>query len=140
MDIYGEGMEETLKLILTKLDSLEQGQTRLEQGQARLESDVSILKDDVSVLKKDVIGLKEGQTRLESDVTSLKEGQTRLEGKMDKLSVRVEAEVIDKIRSLYDGREQSIDKFDVVMAKLDKVSRNTEHLVLHVNYLRHKAK
>ena len=47
-------MEETLKLILEKIISLDEGQKELKQDISTIKQDVSTLKEDVSKLKNDV--------------------------------------------------------------------------------------
>ena len=157
-------MEAILKQIVTKLDSLEQGQGRMEkdisslkEGQARLEKDVAELKTDVAVLKTDVAVLKTDVAELKTDVAvlktdvavlktdvavlktdvlSLKEGQAMLEQKFDKMAVKIENELVDKTRALFDGREVHNDRFELLMNKLDGVAKDTSFLVREVSVLK----
>jgi len=92
--------------------------------------------------------LKEGQTRMESRMDNLDHNQTRMESRLDnldhkidgidsgllKLELRMENEVIEKIRGLYDDREIQHDVNSRILAALERIeSKITTHDVqIHI--------
>ncbi len=56
--------------------------------------------------------LSEGQSRIESRMDKLESKVDKLESKVDKLELRMENEVIDKIRILFDAREAQNQRLD----------------------------
>ncbi len=125
------------ELVLKQLELLTEGQQRLddklEQGQQRLDSKVD--------------KLEQGQQRLDLKVDGLEQGQQRLDSKMDKLELRVENEVVDKIRALFDDREiqnKRIElqdrRLDSIDEKLDRISNDTAYLVSEVISLKRLVK
>jgi len=114
-------MEKVLNQILAELQTLKEGQTRvenrigsLEEGQSRLENRIG--------------SLEEGQSRLENRIGSLEEGQSRLETKIDKLEIKIESEVIEKIRALFDDRSVQMDYFTSIRDCLARVENRVEFL------------
>ncbi|RYD01498.1 hypothetical protein N752_29805 [Desulforamulus aquiferis] len=74
-------------------------------------------KFQASVLEQ-LKSLNQGQAKLEEDVKDLKLGQTKLEAnqlKLDanqlKLETKIENEVVDRIRALFDDRQVHLDYF-----------------------------
>lgn len=67
-------------------------------------------------------------------------GQQRLESKMDNIELRMENEVIDRIRGLFDAREVQNDRFDRIEEKLGSIETDTGYLVARVARLEHVAK
>ena len=58
----------------------------------------------------------------------LAEGQQKLESKVDKLETRMENEVIDKIRALFDDRSMSQDYFASIKDSLARIEDRVEFL------------
>jgi phage gp16-like protein len=111
------------ELVLKQLELLTEGQQRLDDK------------------------LEQGQQRLDLKVDGLEQGQKRLELKMDKLELRVENEVIDKIRALFDDREMQNKRIefhdrrlDSIDEKLDRISNDTAYLVSEVISLKRLVK
>ena len=110
-------MEETLKLILDKLNSmdsdikdLKQGQNRLEQGQKNLEQGQK--------------GLEQGQKSLEQRQTSLEQGQLNLADKLDsfeKQTMKRFNEIDSKISSLSDAVADLMEFRTEAESKLKKI-------------------
>jgi chaperonin cofactor prefoldin len=76
-------MEETLKLILNKLDTMESS----------------------------INHLKEGQSRLEGKVNGLEKGQEVINDRLDKIDNKIENrfnQVLNEIQYLYDGMDKRI--------------------------------
>jgi len=100
-------MEKVLNQILAELQTLKEGQTRVENR---------------------IGSLEEGQSRLENRIGSLEEGQSRLETKIDKLEIKIESEVIEKIRALFDDRSVQMDYFTSIRDCLARVENRVEFL------------
>ncbi|RYD02602.1 hypothetical protein N752_25070 [Desulforamulus aquiferis] len=130
--------EEFQKLVLEQLGSINKRLNSIDEGQERLESKVGSLEEGQIRLESKVGSLEEGQIRLESKVGSLEEGQIRLESKVDKLEIRIENEVIEKIRGLYDYREVTNDKFDQVIDKLSDIDDSINYALAKI--ARHEIK
>lgn len=107
--------------------------TALNEGQQELRSDVIELQKGQNELKTDVSDLKKGQNELKSDISELKKGQLRLE-------TRLESEVIDKLRALFDDRELQNNRLDRIDEKLDSIEIDTGYLVSRVSRLEKLAK
>ena len=58
----------------------------------------------------------------------LAEGQQKLESKVDKLETRMENEVIDKIRALFDDRSMGQDYFASIKDSLTRIEDRVEFL------------
>ncbi|MEW6447854.1 MAG: hypothetical protein AB1426_07170 [Bacillota bacterium] len=101
-------MEELLQQILAKLEDLSQGQQAQNQRLQRLE---------------------EGQEALRTDVGSLRQGQEALQNRLVALEVRLENEVFEKIRALFDARQVHLDYFESIRDALTRVEENIDHLI-----------
>lgn len=140
-------MEELLRRILDELVTLRQGQdeTRvdiqdlkegqqeLRQGYDQMRADIRDLKEGQQELRQGHEELWKGYEQMRADIQDLKEGQARLEERMTRLEVRIESEVIDKIRGLYDAREIILDKLDRIEGKLavhDELLNRHSHQIL----------
>ena len=64
-------MEETLQVILTKLEELRTGQEELRTGQEELRADVKILKGEVGRLKRDGKEIKMHTSAIWQDIEKL---------------------------------------------------------------------
>ncbi|WP_051688267.1 hypothetical protein [Desulfofalx alkaliphila] len=71
---------------------------------------------------------------------TLTQGQARLESGLEKLELRVENEVINKLEGLYLYREVQNEKLDKIEQKLTDVEVDTDYLVLRVKRLEMMAK
>ncbi len=129
-------MEELLQQILAKLEDLSQGQQaqnqrlqRLEEGQEGLRTDVGSLRQGQKTLHADVSSFQEGQEALRTDVGSLRQGQESLQNRLVALEVRLENEVFEKIRALFDARQVHLDYFESIRDALTRVEENIDHLI-----------
>ncbi|MDH7577152.1 MAG: hypothetical protein QHH75_04825 [Bacillota bacterium] len=115
-------MEKVLNEILGKLDSLEQGHRQLRQ---ELKTDIKTINGELESLNRRIGNLEENQVRLES--------------KVDKLELRIENEVIGKIRALLNGytlRGDQIEKLQKHLdERLDSIETDTRYLVARVAML-----
>jgi len=128
-------MEEVLNKILTELQTLKEGQTRvenrignLEEGQSRLENRIGSVENRIDSLENRIGSLEEGQSRIENRIGSLEEGQSRIETKIDKLEIKIESEIIEKIRALFDGRSVQMDYFASTRDCLARVENRVDFL------------
>lgn len=71
-----------------------------------------------------------------ADVTDLKKGQTTLESHVDKLELRMENEVIDKIRALFDAREVQNDVNDRIIDVLNRIEAKVDVLQMETASIR----
>ena len=96
-------MEETLKLILDKLNSMDKSINGIQKDVGGLKEDVGGLKEDVGGLKEDVKGLKRDVIRIENEHGA----------KLDSL--------MDGYQMLYEGQEEIKKTLDNHEVKLLKV-------------------
>ncbi|MCL6478097.1 MAG: hypothetical protein K6T65_06745 [Peptococcaceae bacterium] len=71
---------------------------------------------------------------------TLEQGQTRLENKANKLELRMENEIIEKLRGLYDDREIQNERLGRIESKLDSIEIDAGYLVARVSRLEKVAK
>lgn len=112
-------------------DSLEQQGKRLKQLGKRLEHQGDILAQQGDILQqhsKQLNCLQKGQVRLEGQMDSLENNHLKLEN-------RIENEIIEKIRALYDARSvqndintKIIDTLDRIETKIDCLQMETAHI------------
>lgn len=107
-------MENTLKQILEELQNLNQKVSNIEKEQQAMKEDQQSMKSDLQTMKTDISELKNSQLRLES---------------------RMETEVIDKVRALFDAREvqndineRMISTLNRIEAKIDVLQMETAHI------------
>ncbi len=82
----------------------------------------------------------EGQNRLEERFDGLEERFDGLEQKVDRLELRMENEVIDKLRALFDDREVQNDRLDRIESRLESLSTDVSYLVAKTATLKMLAK
>ena len=118
-------MEETLKLILDKLNSmdsdikdLKQGQNRLEQGQKNLEQGQKSLEQRQISLEQGQKNLEQGQKGLEQGQKSLEQRQTSLEQRQTSLE-QGQLNLADKLDSF---EKQTMKRFNEIDNKISSVS------------------
>ncbi len=83
-------------------------------------------------LRSDLVELRSGQDELGQEIQELRQGQGRLENKVDKLEVRMEHEVIEKVGALFDGdslRGEQIENLKTHLdERLDSIEIDTQYL------------
>jgi len=126
-------MEEILKEILGELKTLNQRVGKLEEGQGKLGEGQTRLEESQRRLEEGHRRLEEGHRRLEEGHRRLEENQARLESKVDRLELRMENEVIDKIRALFDGWQEHEEKFIDVAEKIDLLNLKFDRLETKLN-------
>ncbi|MFZ5899504.1 MAG: hypothetical protein ACOYU7_10165 [Bacillota bacterium] len=127
-------MEKALQQILEKLTNIDSRLSNLEKGQEALHADVSGLQEGQArlekgqeVLRMDVTGLQEGQARLEKGQEVLRTDVGRLEKGQQRLELRLEHEVIEKVKVLFDAHSLYLDFFESIK---DSQARTEESLEL----------
>ena len=150
-------MEDTLKQILGKLDSLERGQTNIESDIQGLKSSQTEfgqgqtnIKSDIQSLKSSQTEFGQGQALLIKHVSDLEAGHIELRQNM----ARMEFDLTEKIQALSDGQHVMVDHqkatdknidflvntMDYVANKIDHVATDTSLLVGRVTMLENIAK
>lgn len=127
-----------LKTLNRRVGNIESDVTGLKSAVTGLKSDVTGLKSDVTGLKSDVTGLKSAVTELKFDVTDLKSDVLDLKKGQQRIETRIENEVVDKIRGLFDAREVQNDKLDQINYKLTDIDDSVTYALAKV--ARHEAK
>lgn len=84
--------------------------------------------------------LNEGQSSMENRLENLEHKTDRIDSGLLKLETRIENEVIDKVRALFDARQIQEDKLGQITEKLDSIEIDTGYLVSRVARLEKVAK
>lgn len=78
------------------------------------------------------------------ELKNLKVGQQRLESKVDRIELRMESEIIDKIQALFDGYNLRGDQIENLKKhldeRLDSIELDAGYLVSRVSRLEKAAK
>jgi len=114
-------LEEGQKSLTENYQSLAEGQRILTEGQQKLESKVDKLETRIG-------NIEEGQNEMKSDIAELNKGQLRLE-------TRMENEVIEKIRGLYEFREVQTEVNERILAALDRIESKIESHDIQISIL-----
>lgn len=144
-------MEEVLTKIFNKLESLELGQQELKQSGQALKQGQQELKQSVQTLEKGQQALEQGQQELRQSVRALEQGQQelktsvcRVETRVEKLELRLENEVINKIGALFNGYSLKGDQIERLQKhldeRLDRIESDTRYLVTRVARLEQLVK
>ena len=117
-----------LEVIVTKVDTLEQGltrveqsQTKLEQSQARLEQNQAKLEQSQARLEQNQGKLEQGQARLELEVKEIKQ-------KVSHIEIVIEAELKRDLRIVAENHlslNQKLDKIKDVNEKILSLQDDT---------------
>lgn len=84
--------------------------------------------------------LTEGQSNMENHLEKLEHKTDRIDSGLLKLETRIENEVIEKVRALFDARQVQEDKLGHISEKLDSIEIDTGYLVSRVARLEKVAK
>lgn len=121
--------EPLFKEILGKLNTLNQRVENLEEGQNELKSDVSDLKKGQSRLENRMDSLDNRMENLENRMENLEHKTDRIDSGLLKPESRMENEVIDKIRDLYDDRSVNQDYFASIRNNQARIEEKLDILV-----------
>ncbi len=137
-------MENVLNKILSKLNSLEQGQQELKHGQQALGQGHQELRHVQQALVQGQQELRQGYQVLEQGQQELKTSIQKVESKVDKLELRMEEEVFNKIGALFNGYSLRGDQIERLQQhldeRLDSIETDTRYLVARVDRLEKLAK
>lgn len=127
--------EEILKEILQKINSLEQGMGSLEQGMSSLEQVQEQTKKEL-IKNMEII-----EERMGHHIEQVKQ---ELKKDVRKLETRMESEVFDKVRALFNGYSLRGDQIENLQKhldrRLDSIEIDTGYLVSRVARLEKLAK
>lgn len=119
MDQRFDNMDQRLDNMDQRLDNMDQRLCNVEQRLGNVEHRLG--------------NVEQRLDNVETSVDDLKKSQARLE-------FRMENEVIEKIRALFDAREVHEDKFKQVFKRLDDIALDTGYLVAKVAQLERIAR
>jgi len=86
-------------------------------------------RDLLDVIAKNIVNMQE-------DIKGLNDGQVRLESQVGKLETRMETEVIDKLRVLFDARNVQNDVNERLISALDRIEGKIDVLQLETAHIR----
>lgn len=92
---------------------------------------------EMKTINQRVENIEQGQQQLKQE---LRADIQKVESKVDKLELRMETEVIDKIRILFDADKVREEKLSQFVEKLDSIEIDTGYLVARVSRLEKVAK
>ncbi|MGE5584354.1 MAG: hypothetical protein ACM309_02280 [Bacillota bacterium] len=132
-------MEEVLQEILGEIRGMKSDIGDLKAGQVRLETRLDGVEEGQRRLETRLDGVEEGQRRLETRLDGVEEGQRRLDARLGgveaeigevktgqlRLEARMESEVIDKIRILFDAFQSHQERLDRHEERLQASRRRT---------------
>lgn len=90
--------------------------------------------DELANLLRSVI--QEELEPINERLAALEQCQERLENKVDKLEIRMENEVIEKIRVLFDAREVQSDVNQQILSTLQRMEAKIDALQMETAHIR----
>ncbi|KAA5806893.1 hypothetical protein F1655_06535 [Thermoanaerobacterium thermosaccharolyticum] len=107
----------------------------------RISDNIGNLNEAITDLKSEVYTVKEEMTNLKSEVYTVKEEMTNLKSEIHttkeeirKLGTKIDNEVTDKIRALFDDRQIVHEKIDEINEKIDRVQIDVNNMVIKTLY------
>ncbi|MBO8136765.1 MAG: hypothetical protein H0Z40_01300 [Desulfotomaculum sp.] len=91
-----------------------------------------------SLVLKQLKSLVDGQQEISSEVNNLKSDVDELKRGQQRIETRIENELVDKVRALFDDREVQNDKLDQISDKLTDIDDSITYVLAKV--ARHEAK
>jgi chromosome segregation ATPase len=89
------------------------------------------------LLEKMYIQLQENSRQLEENtkrLDNLEQGQAEMKADIKKIDLKIDNEINDKIRGLYDARSVMNDRLDIIDEKLDKLQIDVNSLTVKTAY------
>jgi len=103
-----------------------------------------VIQEELKPINERLARVEQGQQVVNQELQELRQGQDKLDSKVTRLEIRMENEVIDKVRVLFDGfalRGNQIDNLQKhVDERLDSIEIDTNYLVARVARLEKLAK
>lgn len=134
---------EKLDLLLSKMQTMEEGIGELKADVQMLKADVQMLKADVQALKADVqalkadmVQVKEDIAHMKNDIRALQKTTENLEFRMQKVELMLENETNRNIKLVAEGHYDLYRKLNESL----KIREKDEMLQIRVNTLERKVK
>ncbi|NLT94074.1 MAG: hypothetical protein GXW85_00800 [Clostridia bacterium] len=90
---------------------------------------LELLLEKVTNIEQKVANIETEQQAMKADISELKDGQLRLESRM-------ETEVIDKVRALFDAREVQHDINQRIISTLERIEAKIDVLQMETAHIR----
>lgn len=120
---------EKLDLLLSKVQTME-------EGIGELKADVQMLKADVQALKADMVQVKEDIAHMKNDIRALQKTTENLEFRMQKVELMLENETNRNIKLVAEGHYDLYRKLNESL----KIREKDEMLQIRINTLERKVK
>jgi predicted nuclease with TOPRIM domain len=134
--------EELVNILRTVIQ--EEMQPLRQEVRTIVQEELNPVRQELHELRTGQVDLRTGQDELRQELQELRQGQGRLENKVDKLEVRMENEVIEKVKALFDGHNLRGDQIENLKTHLDErfdsIEIDTRYLVSRVSRLEKLAK
>lgn len=127
---------EKLDLLLSKMQTMEEGIGELKADVQMLKADVQMLKADVQALKADMVQVKEDIAHMKNDIRALQKTTENLEFRMQKVELMLENETNRNIKLVAEGHYDLYRKLNESL----KIREKDEMLQIRVNTLERKVK
>lgn len=127
---------EKLDLLLSKMQTMEEGIGELKADVQMLKADVQMLKADVQALKADMVQVKEDIAHMKNDIRALQKTTENLEFRMQKVELMLENETNRNIKLVAEGLYDLYRKLNESL----KIREKDEMLQIRVNTLERKVK
>lgn len=113
-------MEETLKLILTKLTSLEEGQKALLGRQAAMEKRQEALEERQISMEKRQASLEQLQISMEKRQASLEDGQKSLMQGQHEIRLELDRRITESENMILNELDRVQERFDTKFTRIEK--------------------
>lgn len=113
-------MEETLKLILTKLTSLEEGQKALLGRQAAMEKRQEALEERQISMEKRQASLEQRQISMEKRQASLEDGQKSLMQGQHEIRLELDRRITESENMILNELDRVQERFDTKFTRIEK--------------------
>lgn len=135
-EILGE-----LKSMNNRIDNLETTMgSRIDNLETTMGNRIDTLETTMSnridTLDGAVGNLQSGQQALQNDIKELQVGQQGMNNRLNKLEIRIENEVIDKIRALFDARSVQEDVNNRIFSTLERIETKIDVIQLETAHVR----
>lgn len=105
-----------------------------------MKSELTDVKSEMADMRSEMTDMKTEMTNVKRELGSLNQRVGSLEAGQQKLAMKIENEVIDKIRALFDDREMQNHRLDRIDVKLENIIVDLSYLVTKVSRLEKVAK
>ncbi|AEG59571.1 hypothetical protein [Desulforamulus ruminis] len=132
--------EGLLQEILQELKGMRTELTDVKSEMVNVKNEMTVVKSEMADMRSEMTGMKTEMTNVKSELGSLNQRVGSLEAGQQKLAMKIENEVIDKIRALFDDREMQNHRLDRIDVKLENIIVDLSYLVTKVSRLEKVAK